>query len=159
MQPLCMASRPCVFVPMRPLNSPMQVKKMNLESMNCDLDEIIHEAQLMKNYNHPNVLPLHTSFVAGQDLWMVMPFISGGSVLHIIKYAHPEVSTWIHREGKQGGEGRLLRSSARALSSLAGPGGDHRGHHHARGAQGPRVCAQAGRHSQGYQGVEEGLVT
>ena len=64
---------------------------MNLESMNCDLDEIIHEAQLMKNYNHGNVLPLHTSFVAGQDLWMVMPFISGGSVLHIIKYAHPEV--------------------------------------------------------------------
>ena len=70
-----------------------QVKKMNLESINCDLDEIIHEAQLMKNYNNPNVLPLHTSFVTGQDLWMVMPFISGGSVLHIIKYAHPEVST------------------------------------------------------------------
>ena len=68
-----------------------QVKKMNLESMTCDLDEIIHEAQLMKNYNHPNVLPLHTSFVTGQELWMVMPFISGGSVLHIIKYSHPEV--------------------------------------------------------------------
>lgn len=68
-----------------------KVKKMNLESMNCDLDEIIHEAQLMKNYNNPNVLPLHTSFVTGQDLWMVMPFISGGSVLHIIKYAYPEV--------------------------------------------------------------------
>ena len=64
---------------------------MNLESMTCDLDEIIHEAQLMKNYNHPNVLPLHTSFVTGQELWMVMPFISGGSVLHIIKYSHPEV--------------------------------------------------------------------
>lgn len=48
-------------------------------------DEIVHEAQTMKNYNHPNVLPLHCSFVEGQDLWMIMPFISGGSVLHIMK--------------------------------------------------------------------------
>eukprot|EP00983_Pelagomonas_calceolata_P025003 786139-Pelagomonas_calceolata.AAC.7 len=55
------------------------------------LDEIIHEAQTMKNYHHPNVLPLHCSFVTGQDLWMVMPYISGGSVLHIMKYAYPEV--------------------------------------------------------------------
>lgn len=54
-------------------------------------DEIIHEAQTMKNYHHPNVLPLHCSFVTGQDLWMVMPYISGGSVLHIMKYAYPEV--------------------------------------------------------------------
>jgi Protein tyrosine and serine/threonine kinase len=53
-------------------------------------EEIIHEAQTMKSYNHPNVLPLYTSFVHGQDLWMVTPFMSGGSVLHIMKYQHPE---------------------------------------------------------------------
>ncbi|KAG2455174.1 hypothetical protein HYH02_000990 [Chlamydomonas schloesseri] len=63
---------------------------MNLESMNCDLDEIIHEAQTMRMYNHPNILPLYTSFVHGQELWMVMPFVAGGSVLHIMKYAYPE---------------------------------------------------------------------
>jgi serine/threonine-protein kinase OSR1/STK39 len=57
----------------------------------CLQEEIIHEAQLMKKYNHPNILPLHCSFVHGEDLWMVMPFIAGGSVLHIMKYAHPEV--------------------------------------------------------------------
>jgi serine/threonine protein kinase len=55
-------------------------------------DEIIHEAQTMKAYHHPNVLPLYCSFVSGQELWMVMPFVSGGSVLHIMKYAHPEVN-------------------------------------------------------------------
>ncbi|PNW84938.1 hypothetical protein CHLRE_03g164900v5 [Chlamydomonas reinhardtii] len=66
------------------------VKLMNLESMNCDLDEIIHEAQTMRMYNHPNILPLYTSFVHGQELWMVMPFVAGGSVLHIMKYAYPE---------------------------------------------------------------------
>ncbi|GLC35930.1 hypothetical protein PLESTM_000383900 [Pleodorina starrii] len=63
---------------------------MNLESMNCDLDEIIHEAQTMRMYNHPNILPLYCSFVHEQELWMVMPFVAGGSVLHIMKYAHPE---------------------------------------------------------------------
>jgi serine/threonine-protein kinase OSR1/STK39 len=58
----------------------------------CLQEEIIHEAQTMKSYNHKSVLPLYTSFVHGQDLWMVTPFMSGGSVLHIMKYQHPEVS-------------------------------------------------------------------
>ncbi|MEW5303120.1 MAG: hypothetical protein WDW36_005843 [Sanguina aurantia] len=74
----------------KPLNEIIAIKKMNLESMNCDLDEIIHEAQTMRQYSHPNVLPLYCSFVAGQDLWMVMPFVAGGSVLHIMKYNYPE---------------------------------------------------------------------
>lgn len=66
------------------------VKKMNLERVSMTLEDIIREAQTMKSYNHPNVLPLYTSFVAGQDLWMVTPFMSGGSVLHIMKYRFPE---------------------------------------------------------------------
>lgn len=96
----------------------MAVKKMNLERVSMSLvgvlsgsrtspqnsvvaaqdsvllqDEIIREAQTMKSYNHPNVLPLYTSFVHGQDLWMVTPFMAGGSVLHIMKYQYPEVSS------------------------------------------------------------------
>jgi serine/threonine protein kinase len=47
----------------------------------------------MKSYHHPNVLSLYTSFVHGQDLWMVTPFMSGGSVLHIMKYRFPKVRT------------------------------------------------------------------
>lgn len=70
-------------------------------------DEIVHEAQTMKAYNHPNVLTLFCSFVHGQDLWMVMPFVSGGSVLHIMKYAHPEVCTaQLIAEEAAGGGGR-----------------------------------------------------
>ena len=45
----------------------------------------------MKAYRHPNVLPLLASFVSGQELLMVTPFMSGGSVLHIMKYGHAEV--------------------------------------------------------------------
>lgn len=73
------------------LDEVVAVKIMNLEAVQNSLDEIVHEAQLMKNYHHPNVLPLYTSFVHGIDLWLVVPFVSGGSVLHIIKYTHPDV--------------------------------------------------------------------
>lgn len=45
----------------------------------------------MRMYNHPNILPLYCSFVHEQELWMLMPFVAGGSVLHIMKYAYPEV--------------------------------------------------------------------
>lgn len=37
-----------------------------------------------------------------QDLWMVMPFVAGGSVLHIMKYNYPEV-------------GRIARGRTRQL--------------------------------------------
>lgn len=39
----------------------------------------------MSLINHPNVVRAHTSFVKGQFLWVVMPFCSGGSCLHIMK--------------------------------------------------------------------------
>lgn len=82
-------------------------------------EEIIHEAQTMKNYHHPNVLPLWCSFVHGSDLWMVMPFISGGSVLHVMKYAHPDgldevvIAT-------------IMRDVLRALEYVHKQGGIHR---------------------------------
>ena len=55
-------------------------------------DEIVREAQTMRQQSHPNVLPLLCSFVHEQNLWMVMPYVSGGSVLNIMKYAYPDVS-------------------------------------------------------------------
>ena len=45
----------------------------------------------MRQQSHPNVLPLLCSFVHERNLWMVMPYVSGGSVLNIMKYAYPEV--------------------------------------------------------------------
>ena len=56
-------------------------------------EDIIREAQTMKSYHHPSVLPLHTSFIVGQDLYMITPFCEGGSILHIMKYKAKEVST------------------------------------------------------------------
>jgi len=44
----------------------------------------------MKNVNHPNLLPLHCCFVSGVKLWMVMPYVAAGSLLHIMKWSYPE---------------------------------------------------------------------
>lgn len=40
--------------------------------------------------DHPNVLKAHCSFVHGQTLWVVMPYMAGGSCLHIMKSAFPD---------------------------------------------------------------------
>ncbi|WIA42603.1 hypothetical protein OEZ86_008578 [Tetradesmus obliquus] len=66
------------------------VKALNLEWLATPLDEVMHEAQLMKAYKHDAILPLYCSFVTGQELWMVMPYMEGGSVAHILRYKYPE---------------------------------------------------------------------
>lgn len=66
------------------------VKLLDLENLNCSLEEIVREAQTMRQQHHPNVLPLHCSFVHQQNLWMVMPYVAGGSVLNLMKFAYSE---------------------------------------------------------------------
>lgn len=40
--------------------------------------------------DHPNVLKSHCSFVNDHNLWVVMPFMAGGSCLHMLKASHSE---------------------------------------------------------------------
>nr|VDC86291.1 unnamed protein product [Brassica oleracea] len=51
---------------------------------------IRREVQTMSLINHPNLLQAHCSFTAGHQLWVVMPYIAGGSCLHIIKSSYPD---------------------------------------------------------------------
>ena len=53
-------------------------------------DGIRREVQTMSLIDHPNLLRAHCSFTAGHSLWVVMPFMSGGSCLHIMKSSFPE---------------------------------------------------------------------
>jgi serine/threonine protein kinase len=64
-------------------------------------EEIVKEAQTMRQLHHPNVLTLHVSFVSKQSLWMVEPYVAGGSMLNIMKYAYREVCsrTWVRCSG------------------------------------------------------------
>ena len=72
-----------------PADSPSEAKRSRAAAVLQE--EIIREAQTMRQQAHANVLPLYCSFVHQHNLWMVMPYVSGGSVLNIMKYAYPEV--------------------------------------------------------------------
>lgn len=73
-----------------PLDEVVAIKVLDLEKCNNDLDGIRREVQTMILIDHPNVLRAHCSFTAGHSLWVVMPFMAGGSCLHIMKSSFPD---------------------------------------------------------------------
>ncbi|XP_070053763.1 serine/threonine-protein kinase BLUS1 isoform X1 [Nicotiana tomentosiformis] len=73
-----------------PLNEVVAIKILDFERDNSDLNNISREAQTMVLVDHPNVLKSHCSFVSDHNLWVVMPYMAGGSCLHILKAAHQD---------------------------------------------------------------------
>jgi serine/threonine protein kinase len=63
---------------------------LELEKCNNNLDGVRREAQIMSLIDHPNVLKAHCSFIVDHSLWVVMPYMSGESCLHITKSAYPD---------------------------------------------------------------------
>eukprot|EP00210_Caulerpa_lentillifera_P002177 g2091.t1 len=95
------------------------VKILDMDRLNCKMEEVMHEAQAMCLYHHPNVLPLYSAFVVGKHLWFVEPYVKGGSVYNIMKFSHPngldEVLIAI-----------IMKEVARALEYVHRCGGIHR---------------------------------
>ncbi|KAK4374686.1 hypothetical protein RND71_005363 [Anisodus tanguticus] len=73
-----------------PLNEIVAIKILDFERDRCDLNCVSREAQIMVLVDHPNVLKSHCSFVCDYNLWVVMPYMAGGSCLHILKAAYPD---------------------------------------------------------------------
>lgn len=73
-----------------PLKTIVAIKAINLDRSKADLDSIRLEAKAMSLLSHPNILEAHCSFTVGQELWVVMPFMSGGSLQSIISSAFPD---------------------------------------------------------------------
>uniref|UniRef100_A0A1D1XK20 Serine/threonine-protein kinase fray2 n=1 Tax=Anthurium amnicola TaxID=1678845 RepID=A0A1D1XK20_9ARAE len=73
-----------------PYNEIVAIKVLDLEKCSNDLDGIRREVQTMSLIDHPNVLRAHCSFTSDTSLWVVMPYMAGGSCLHIMKSAYPE---------------------------------------------------------------------
>ncbi|NP_001151604.1 STE20/SPS1-related proline-alanine-rich protein kinase [Zea mays] len=73
----------------KPLDEIVAVKVVDFERTNSDLNNIVREAQTMILIDHPNVVKAHCSFAKDQTLWVVMPYMAGGSCLHIMKSVHP----------------------------------------------------------------------
>ncbi|KAG2555277.1 serine/threonine-protein kinase OSR1-like isoform X1 [Panicum virgatum] len=73
-----------------PTNRTVAVKCLDLDRVNSNLDDVRKEAQTMSLIDHPNVIKSYCSFVVDHNLWVVMPFMSEGSCLHLMKVAYPD---------------------------------------------------------------------
>ena len=45
----------------------------------------MNEVQLMGQQQHPAVLPLYAAFLVDDQLWMVLPYVAGGSAEDVLK--------------------------------------------------------------------------
>ncbi|KAE8698262.1 Serine/threonine-protein kinase BLUS1 [Hibiscus syriacus] len=74
-----------------PLNSTVvAIKAIDLDQFKVDFDKIRLETKTMSLLSHPNILNAHCSFTVGRRLWVVMPFMSGGSLQSIISSCFPD---------------------------------------------------------------------
>ncbi|GMN53478.1 hypothetical protein TIFTF001_022616 [Ficus carica] len=74
-----------------PLNSTVvAIKSIDLDQSRADFDNVRREAKIMSLLSHPNILNAHCSFTVDSRLWVVMPFMSAGSLQSIISSAFPE---------------------------------------------------------------------
>eukprot|EP01018_Ginkgo_biloba_P017598 Gb_32036 [translate_table: standard] len=73
-----------------PFNEIVAIKVVDLDNCNTVLDGIYRGVRTMSLINHPNVLRAHCSFVVDYNLWVVMPYMAGGSCLNIMKTTYSD---------------------------------------------------------------------
>ncbi|KAL3523282.1 hypothetical protein ACH5RR_016116 [Cinchona calisaya] len=74
-----------------PINSSVvSVKAIDLDQSKADFDNVRREAKTMSLLSHPNILKAHCFFMVNRRLWVVMPFMSAGSLQSIITSSFPD---------------------------------------------------------------------
>ncbi|KAL9401392.1 hypothetical protein Peur_005241 [Populus x canadensis] len=74
-----------------PMNSTLvAIKCIDLDQSRADFDSVRRETKTMSLLSHPNILESHCSFTVDRHLWMVMPFMSAGSLQSIISSSFPD---------------------------------------------------------------------
>lgn len=69
-----------------PMGTPVAIKMIELDHFERNqIDELRREIQVMTLCRHPNLLRVLSSFVHQAKLWIVTPYLSGGSCLDIMK--------------------------------------------------------------------------
>eukprot|EP01133_Synstelium_polycarpum_P007762 gene7762-9104_t len=66
------------------------IKIVDLERAPSELiEDVLREAKVMNENNHPNLVQYHTSFLHESSLWMVMDYMGAGSLADILKDKYP----------------------------------------------------------------------
>jgi serine/threonine-protein kinase OSR1/STK39 len=103
-----------------PINStPVAIKSIDLDRSRPDLDDVRREAKTLSLLSHPNILKAHCSFTVDNRLWVVMPFMAGGSLQSIISHSFQNGLT-------EQSIAVILKDTLNALSYLHGQGHLHR---------------------------------
>lgn len=67
------------------------VKIMNMAHRSeSDVNNASEEVKTMIMTDHPNLLSAYCSFTEGEALWIVMPYMAGGSCYHMMKSSYPK---------------------------------------------------------------------
>lgn len=74
----------------KPLDKACAIKVIDLEAYGRDTEELRRETQLMSLSKHPNVLRVRGCWVKGAKLHIATRLMSSGSMLDIMRFAHPE---------------------------------------------------------------------
>ena len=51
------------------------------------ISDIQQEAAIMSSLRHENIVSCFASFVVRDELWLIMPFVSGGSTSYILSHS------------------------------------------------------------------------
>lgn len=74
-----------------PMNSSVvAIKSIDLDQSRAHFDNIRRETKIMSLLSHPNIVQAHCSFTVDRRLWVVMPFMSAGSLQSIISSSFPD---------------------------------------------------------------------
>lgn len=72
------------------LHHKVAVKTVDLEQFpDSNLHDMMREIQVMRLNMHPNIVSYHVCFLSGNQLWLIMPLFSGGSVADILRLRFP----------------------------------------------------------------------
>lgn len=74
----------------KPLDKACAIKVIDLEAYGRDTEELRRETQLMSLSKHPNVLRVRGCWVKGAKLHIATRLMNSGSMLDIMRFAHPE---------------------------------------------------------------------
>ncbi|XP_059170007.1 STE20-related kinase adapter protein alpha-like isoform X2 [Physella acuta] len=68
----------------KPSESLVAVKRINVEEWDNKLSYLQNEIIITQQLSHPCLLPIHCSFISGQELWSIMPLMAFGSCKDLI---------------------------------------------------------------------------